>query len=296
MDRPPVVDVRGLELEVMRRLEGILQGDHRGLFPGRGREPGDARPYQPGDDVRRIDWNVTARSGLVHVRDTVADHELETTLISDRSGSMAFGTAGPKEHAAVAAQAVFGFLSQRDGNRVGAALIEPSGVRWASHRSGRDHLMGTLTRLAEPVDERGQVDLAAGLAGVARTLVRRGLVVITSDFLDDGPWDRPLRRIAARHDVVAVEVVDPREMELSAVGVVRFEDPETGRQRLIDTADPRLRRRYGEAAAARRTLIRRRIVASGAHHLRLDTAGDWIRDVVRYAVDRRRSSEAGRPA
>lgn len=296
MPRPPVVDVRGLELAVMRRLEGILQGDHRGLFPGRGREPGDARPYQPGDDVRRIDWNLTARSGNVHVRDTVADHELETTLVTDRSGSMAFGTSGAKEHAAVAATAVFGFLSQRDGNRVGAALLESRGVRWMPHRSGRDHLMGTLTRIAEPVDETGRVDLAGGLTAVARTLVRRGLVVITSDFLDDGAWDRPLRRMAARHDVVAVEIVDPREMEITSVGVVRFQDPETGRQRLIDSSDRGLRLRYAQAAAERRAAIRRQIVASGAHHLRLDTAGDWIREVVRYAIDRRLGSQAGRSA
>jgi uncharacterized protein (DUF58 family) len=290
----PPVDLRGLELAVTRRLEGILAGDHRGLLPGRGREPGDARPYQPGDDVRRIDWNVTARSGRVHVRDTIADRELETTLVADRSASMGYGTAGGKHEAALSALAVFGFLTQRDGNRVGAALLEPDGVRWVPHRSGRGHLVATLGRLAAPPGEAG-IDLAAALTSVARSVRRRGLVVVASDFLDPTGWDRPVRVLAARHEVVAVEVVDPRELELAPVGSVRLHDPETGRQRIIDTNDAGVRARFARAAAGQRAEVRARLGSTGAHHLRLDTSADWVGEVVRFAVDTRRSANrAGR--
>ena len=149
-------DLRGLELVVTQRLEGLLQGDHRGLLPGPGYEPGDARVYEPGDDVRRIDWNVTARTNRLHV---------------------------------------FGFLAQRGGNRVGAALLEPGGrVRWHRPRSGRDPFLGLLSRLARPVsaDGGGPGRLDVALARVARLTRRRGMVVVVSDFLDEGPWERPV--------------------------------------------------------------------------------------------------------
>ncbi len=288
-------DLRGLELVVTQRLEGLLQGDHRGLLPGPGYEPGDARVYEPGDDVRRIDWNVTARTNRLHVRDTVADRELELVLAVDRSASMAFGTAAPKEEVSLAAAAVFGFLAQRGGNRVGAALLEPGGrVRWLRPRSGRDHFLGLLSRLNRPVppDGGGPGRLDVALARVARVARRRGMVVVVSDFLDDGPWERPLRRLADRHDTVAVEVVDPREDELPAVGIVTFADPETGRRRTVDTG--RIRGAFGAAAERRRAGIRRRILRSGAHHLRLRTDRDWLREVLFFAVDRRRAALTAR--
>ncbi len=260
-------DLRGLELVVTRRLEGLLQGDHRGLLPGPGYEPGDARVYEPGDDVRRIDWNVTARTSRLHVRDTVADRELELILAVDRSASMAFGTAGPKEDVALAAAATFGFLAQRGGNRIGAATLEPGGrVGWLRPRAGRDHFLGLLSRLARPVAREG--------SGPGR--------------LDAGLWERSLRQVAARHETVAVEVVDPWEVELPAMGVVTFSDPETGRRRTVDTA--RLGRRYREEAKRRTSDVHRRILRSGAHHLRLRTDRDWLRDVLSFAVDRRRAA------
>ena len=291
-------DLRGLELVVTQRLEGLLQGDHRGLLPGPGYEPGDARVYEPGDDVRRIDWNVTARTNRLHVRDTVADRELELVLAVDRTASMAFGTAAPKEEVALAAAAVFGFLAQRGGNRVGAALLEPGGrVRWHRPRSGRDPFLGLLSRLARPVsaDGGGPGRLDVALARVARLTRRRGMVVVVSDFLDEGPWERPLRRLAGRHDTVAVEVVDPWEEELPPVGIVTFADPETGRRRTVDTR--RVGAEFREEASRRRADIRRRILGAGAHHLRLRTDRDWLRAVLFFAVDRRRAARvARRPA
>ena len=291
-------DLRGLELVVTRRLEGLLQGDHRGLLPGPGYEPGDARIYEPGDDVRRIDWNVTARTGRLHVRDTVADRELELVLAVDRTASMSFGTAAPKEQVALAVAATFGFLAQRGGNRVGAAFLEPGGeVRWFRPRAGRDPFLGLLSRLSRPVRREGggPGHLGLALGRVARLARRRGMVVVVSDFLDEGPWERSLRSVATRHEAVAVEIVDPWEDELPPVGVVTLADPETGRRRTVDTRGVAIRHR--REAARRRAEIRRRVLGAGAHHLRLRTDRDWLREVLFFAVDRRRAAwTSGRPA
>lgn len=288
--------LRHLDLTVARRVEGLLQGDHRGLLPGPGQTPGEARPYEPGDDVRRIDWNVTARTQRTHVRDTEADHELETTLVVDVSASMTFGTArGTKMDVALAVAAVYGFASLSGGNRVGAIVLGNDAVRIPA-RSGRAHLYAVLGAISE-AEGAGGLDLAAGLAGAARTRSRRGLTVVISDFLDDGQWERPLRMLTHRHEVVAAVVSDPRELSLPDVGVVRMEDPETGRQTWVDTASRRFRRAYARAAAERQHDIERTIIRSGAHLLPLTTGHDWVADIVTWVLSRRTGAAAtGRTA
>jgi uncharacterized protein (DUF58 family) len=287
--------LRHLDLTVARRVEGLLQGDHRGLLPGAGQTPGEARPYQPGDDVRRIDWNVTARTQRTHVRDTEADHELETTLVVDASASMSFGTAlGTKMDVALAVAAVYGFASLSGGNRVGAVVL--GGARRIPPRTGRAHLYSVLGAISDAEGATG-VDLNSGLTGLARARSKRGLTVVISDFLDDGDWGRPLRMLTHRHEVVAVVVSDPRELELPDVGVVRMEDPETGRQSWVDTASRRFRSDYRSGAEARRSEIERRIVHSGAHVLPLSTDRDWVGDIVTWVLGRRRASvTSGRSA
>lgn len=283
--------LRSLELTVARRVEGLLQGDHRGMLPGPGREAGDARPYAPGDDVRRIDWNVTARTSRAHVRDTVADHELETTLVVDRSGSMTFGTAAlDKLELATAVAAAFGFVTTRGGNRTGAVLLEPDGPRWLPPRLGRDHLFRVLGAIGAPVRRPGPVDLAAGLRMVVAARRRRGLMVVVSDFLDDGGWERPLRSLASAHEVVAAEVGDPRERTLPDVGVVRFVDAETGRARWVDTASAAVRGQFAAGSAAWASEVGGRIRGSGAHHLPVSTGEDWVAAVVRLVLARRRAA------
>ncbi len=296
MDPATFDRLRHLDLTVARRVEGLLQGDHRGLLPGAGQTPGEARPYEPGDDVRRIDWNVTARTQRTHVRDTEADHELETTLIVDVSPSMSFGTArGTKMDVALAVAAVYGFATLSGGNRVGAIVLGDDAARIPA-RSGRAHLYAVLGAVAQ-ANGSGSLDLAAGLAGAARTATRRGLTVVVSDFLDDGPWERPLRMLTHRHEVVAAVISDPRELSLPDVGVVRMEDPETGRQTWIDTASRRFRETYGRAASERQHGIERRIVRSGAHLLPLTTGRDWIGDIVTWVLGRRSgSASTGRTA
>lgn len=296
MDPATFDRLRHLDLTVARRVEGLLQGDHRGLLPGPGQTPGEARPYQPGDDVRRIDWNVTARTQRTHVRDTEADHELETTLIVDVSPSMSFGTArGTKMDVALAVAAVYGFASLSGGNRVGSIVLGDEAVRIPA-KSGRAQLYAVLGAISQ-ANGSGRLDLTAGLSGAARARSRRGLTVVISDFLDDGPWDRPMRILTHRHEVVAAVVSDPRELSLPDVGVVRMEDPETGRQTWIDTASRRFRERYERAASDREHDIERRIIRSGAHLLPLTTGRDWVGDIVTWVLSRRIGSAAtGRTA
>jgi len=291
VDGTPAAEVlRRLELSITRRLDGLLQGDHRGLTPGHGSEPGEVRAYQPGDDVRRIDWNVTARQLETHVRDMVADRELETWIVVDASASLAYGTATcEKRDLALAAAATVGFLTLRTGNRTGLMTVDGAGSSTTvPARSGRAHLQGVLRRTYDELSSppAGPVDLTALLRRTAGTARRRGLIVVVSDFLDRGDWAPALRALALRHDVLCAEVLDPVELELPDVGSVFLHDPETGAEIEVRT-DAALRRRYADAAQRQRTAIERSIRSSGADHLRLRTDRDWLLDVARF-VSRRR--------
>lgn len=287
--------LRGLELTVLRRLDGILQGDYRGLLPGHGFDAGEARVYQPGDDVRRIDWNVTARTTEPHVRDTIADRELETTLVVDMSGSMSFGTANEeKRDTGLAAAAAIGFLVGRGGNRIGGLVGAGDDTQWVRPRSGRTHLMGLLGRMYAVDRDSGSGELTKMLEAAERLAKRRGFVTVVSDFLDDGPWPAAMRALAAHHDVLAIEVIDPRELELPDVGTVTMADPESGRRRFVDTASPHLRAAYAEAADRQRTDNRHHIRAAGADHLVLRTDRDWVADLIRHVALRRTGQTSGR--
>lgn len=287
--------LRSLELEVLRRLDGILVGDYEGLIPGHGTELGEARPYEPGDDVRRIDWNVTARTAEPHVRDTIADRELELLIVVDLSGSMTFGTAQfEKRDLAIATAAAFGFLAQRGGNRIGAVILEGARAVRVPPRSGRRHLQGLLSKMMGSEREPGAADLTAGLRDAAGVAKRRGLVVVVSDFLDEGPWHEPLAVLARRHDVIAVEVIDPRELELPDVGTLTVVDAETGRRRWVETRPRSVRAKFADLAAARRSSNGSRVRRTGADHLVVRTDRDWVADLVRHVARRRRGRTTGR--
>ena len=291
--------LRRLELTVTRRLDGLLQGDHRGLVPGHGSELGETRIYQPGDDVRRIDWNVTARMQVAYVRTPIADRELECWLLVDQSASLDFGTADrEKRDLALEAAGAVGFLTAKGGNRLGAVLLQADKAVTVPARSGRQHLLAVLHRVLEaPRVDGGTTDLATGIQRLDASARRRGLAVVISDFIGTEPdrWAGPLRRLGLRHDVLAVEVVDPRELELPDVGVLTLVDTETGRLRDVQTSDAGLRSRYAVAAAAQRAEIAAAIRGSGAAHLQLRTDRDWLRDLVRFVALRRRVAQ-GAPA
>ena len=284
--------LRRLELLVTRRLEGLLHGDHQGLVPGGGTEPGEGRVYRPGDDVRRMDWNVTARSIEPHVRDTIADRELETWIVVDGSASLDFGTADcEKRDLALAAVAAFAFLTARSGNRVGSIVAGPGAPKVVPPRSGREAVLALLHTLdRRPRAEQGASPLADAFRRTQFAARRRGLVVVVSDFLDDGPegWQRELRALASRHEVVVVEVRDRRDAELAPVGLLTLVDPETGRLLEVQTSNKKVRERFAEAAAAQRDATGRAVRAAGASQLVLSTDRDWMLDVVRFVASRRR--------
>jgi uncharacterized protein (DUF58 family) len=302
----PEQALRRLDLTINRRLDGLLQGDYQGLIPGPGSDPAEARLYAVGDDVRRMDWNVTARTTQPHVRDVIADRELETWLLVDLTPSMEFGTAlFEKRDLAIAAAATIGFLAARGGNRIGCRALLPSGTRLVPARPGRQHLLALLRMLlgtrrppnAAPrggsarETPTGPIELADAVTALATTQRRRGLAVVISDFLGvevgTPTWEGPMRRLAARHQVLAIEIVDPRELTLPDVGLLTLVDPETGRRRDVRTSRS-LRERYAAGALAQRRATRDALRRAGAGHLRLSTDADWVRDVPHYVLQHRR--------
>jgi uncharacterized protein (DUF58 family) len=296
--------LRRLELDVTRRLDGLVSGDYLAISTGPGAEAAGARPYAPGDDARHIDWNLTARMLDPQVRTTEADRELQTCLVVDRSASLDFGTAQrEKRETALAAAAAFGFLTVRAGNRLGVLATGGDRLLWLPFRSGRAGLMASLAALYDTPRQRHgpppEASLAAGLERVARTQHRRGQVVVVSDFLDPTDWATPLRRLSLRHQVIAAQIVDPRELTLPDVGLLTVVDAETGRQLHVQTASPALRERYRLAAERRQQAIRRQVLDAGAEHLRLATDRDWLVDVVGFVRHRRQGRgalPAARPA
>jgi uncharacterized protein (DUF58 family) len=289
--------LRRLELNVRNKLDGLLQGNYLGLVPGPGTEAGESRQYFPGDDVRRMDWAVTARTTIPHIRQTVADRELETWLVIDLSPSMDFGTARTeKRELVLAAITAIVHLTVRGGNRVGAVVGNGHQSFVVPARGGRGHARHLVSRIADTprAAQGGGKDLAQLLESLRRPQRRRGLVAVVSDFLegavgeDPAPWERPLRALSDRHQLLGIEVLDPRELHLPAAGLVTFVDTETGRQLEVQTSDPRVRSRYADAALRQRERIATSLRHAGAAHLQLRTDRDWITDVVRFVVARRR--------
>ncbi len=286
--------LRRLELTITHRLDGLLQGNYLGLVPGHGSELGETRGYVAGDDVRRIDWNVTARMQSPHIRQTIADRELETWVVVDRSPSIDFGTADcEKSDLVLAATGAVGFLTNHTGNRIGAVLVQPGGDKVIPARGGRQHLMTLLHAvIADQRTAQGTAELGAALTRLATTVRHRGLVVVVSDFLDAEGWQKPLRTLAVRHEVLAVEVLDPRELELPNVGMLSLVDPESGQLMHVDTSRSRTRDAYATAAATQRAEIAAQIKSAGADHLQLRTDRDWVRDLVRFVALRRQRQSA----
>ena len=284
-----------LQLIITHKLDGLLQGDYLGLLPGPGSEAGESREYRPGDDVRRMDWPVTARTTVPHVRQTVADRELETWLAIDLSASLDFGTARClKRDLVIAAAASIAHLTARGGNRIGAVIGTGSELRRLPARPGRKEAQGLMRAIAKTAGQPGRADLAALIDSLNRPPRRRGLVVVVSDFLvDPNTWSQPLRKLGVRHDLLAIEVLDPREIALPDAGVVEFVDAESGAVHEIQTADPKLRQRYAQAATAQRAAIAAAIRGASGAHLRLRTDSEWLFDVVRFVAAQRHARTRG---
>jgi uncharacterized protein (DUF58 family) len=277
--------LRALDVKVRRRVESMLAGDYRSSAQGHGAELAHVRPYQPGDDVRRIDWNVTARMHQPHVRVYVAERALVTWLVLDVSPSMHFGTADRrKADVAEGVGLAVGHLATRRGNRLGIVTFGSSAPVAVPPRHGRMALLGLLTTLrAEPQTEGvGATSLHEALMRVRRLARRRAIVVVVSDFRGPRDWRRSLLDLAGTHDVLAVEIRDVREQELPDVGELWLIDPETGRELRVDTAQRRLRQRFAAAAAEERQDLALLLRTSGADHAVLSTSGDWLRELAAF--------------
>jgi len=277
--------LRALDISIGRRVEGLLAGDFRSNLLGSGTELAMMRPYVAGDDVRRIDWAATARTGEPHVRVDLAERVLVTWLVLDTSVSMQFGTADRRKADVAEGVAVaIGHLSTRRGNRLGVVTFGGDEPLAIPPRQGRVGLVGLLAALRAdpPRDGQGSTSLPSALRRTGTLARQRSLVVVVSDFRGDREWRRPLLELAGHHDVVAVEVRDPREQELTDVGLLYLVDPETGRQLRVDTRSKRLRERFAAAAASERTEVARMLSSAGVRHVVLSTSGDWLRPLVTF--------------
>jgi uncharacterized protein (DUF58 family) len=280
--------LRALDITVARRMEGLLAGDYRSRVLGQGSELAQIRPYVLGDDVRQIDWNVTARTGEPHVRVQQAERVLVSWLVLDTSPSMRFGTADRRKADVAEGVAVaVGHVATRRGNRLGVVTFGDGNPRSAPVRQGRRGLIGLLAALRQEGEGSGAERVGATSLGEAlrRTdgLARqRSFVVVVSDFRGPNDWRRPLLQLAGRHDVMAVEIRDPREQELPNAGELWLVDPETGRQLRVDTRSAKLRRRFAEAAAAERAVLARSLASMGVRHVVLSTSGDWLRELALF--------------
>jgi len=296
MRRPEAI-LQRLDWTVIRRLDGLLQGDYRTLFRGFGLDLAELREYQVGDDVRYIDWNVTARMQAPYIRQYNEDREVSAWFLLDLSPSVDFGTVNTlKRNQLVDFVGVLARLLTRHGNRVGAILYGGAVQGVVPDRNGKAqvlHLIDTL--LEQPrLNRTPPTDLAILLNASLRILRRRSLVFLISDFISRPGWDRPLGMLTQRHEVVAIRLFDPREIELPDIGPVFMEDAETGEQIYLDTHDRGFRKRFIEAAKRREWELRSAFSRAGVDALSLSTEDDLIKEIVRFATLRKQRSIVAR--
>ena len=289
---PPTPEsvLRRIEWKVIRRLDGQLQGDFRTLLHGSGVDVADLREYEPGDDVRHIDWNVTARMEIPHVRTFLEDRELTAWLLLDRSASMAFGpTDRPKGLVLAEVATTLARLLSRGGNLVGAVLFNNAVELTIAPRTGRNHVLRLARELMKPTAPTGTSTNLADLLNVGtRTIKRRSMIVIASDFISEPGWEQPLGRLARRHEVIALRLFDPRETELPDAGLLVIEDAETGELLSVDTSDPEFRRRFALVAGERDAGIQAAARRAGVDLHVVSTEDDLVAALVRIVELRRR--------
>ena len=289
----PEAVLRRLEWTVLRRLDGLLQGDYRTLFRGFGLDLADLREYQYGDDVRHIDWNVTARLQTPYVREYHEDREVTAWFLLDLSPSVDFGS-GQVRKRTVAADfvAVLARILTRHGNKVGALFYGEDVDTMIPARSGRRHVLRILHSMLErPAPKRNQpTDLGAVLSGAAHLMRRRSVVFVVSDFISVPGWQQRLGQLAQRHEVVAVRLHDPLESSLPDIGMLVVQDSETGEQIFVDTNDRGFRKRFAAAAQRREEGLRAAFREAGIDALELSTDDDLIDAIRRFADMRKRRS------
>jgi uncharacterized protein (DUF58 family) len=284
--------LRRLEWRVLRRLDGRLQGDYRTLFRGTGVDFTDLREYEPGDDLRHIDWNVTARMDTPYVRQYIEDRELTAWLLLDHSASMGFGPVDRQKNLVLAEVATtLAHVLAKGGNRVGAVLLGNEVEQVIPPASGRNQVLRIARELIDPPTGPAPgttTDLSVLLRAAHGMVRRRSLIVLVSDFISEPGWDATLALLARRHEVVAIQVADPREFEIPSVGMVYVEDAETGEQIFVDTDDPSFQRRLREAAGARQAELVEATRSAGVDLHQVLTDEDLVRALMRISSRRKR--------
>lgn len=296
--------LKRLEWTVLRRLDGLLQGHHRTLMRGHGMDLADLREYQHHDDVRHIDWNLTARLDQPHVRIYTEDREMSAWFLLDLSASVHFGSGlQRKSELTEHFVAILARLLTREGNRVGAMLYRASVDAVVPARGGRMQVLQIMHQMSQgrPDHATQPTRLQDLLEAAAHTIKRRSTVFVVSDFISEPGWEKALGLLARRHDVVAVRLFDPLEMELPDLGLLPMRDAETGQYLMVDTHDRRFRQRFAELAQAREQSLRQTLAHAGVDALELRTDDDLLDALVRFCRLRQGrvrgpSSAAARPA
>jgi uncharacterized protein (DUF58 family) len=284
-----------LDWQVIRRLDGLLQGDYRSLFYGYGVDFADLREYQPGDDIRYIDWNVTARMDSPYVRQYAEDREITAWFLLDLSPSVDFGTAGNMKRAVlVDFVTTMSRLLTRHGNRVGAIFYGSRIERTIPARGGRMQVLRLVNDLLKHprLPHAPFTDLTPLLRGSLNAIKQRSLLFVVSDFICEPGWERPLKLLNQRHETIVVRLWDPHEVELPDIGTVIIEDSETGEQLYLDTHDRGFRQRYREASLQREANLTEAFKRSGVDALALSTGEDMVRAIVRFAKLRQQRRKA----
>lgn len=279
-----------LDWQIIRRLDGLLQGDYRTLFYGFGVDFADLREYQPNDDIRYIDWNVTARMNTPYVRQYSEDRELTAWFLLDLSPSVDFGTLQTQKRTMVIDfVGVLARLLTRHGNRVGAMMFNGSTEHVVPARSGKIQVLRLINdMLHQPRLMRAPfTNLTVLLQHALNSIRRRSLIFIISDFISEPGWEKPLSLLTQQHEVLAIRVWDPRELDLPDIGVVVMEDAETGEQVYVDTHDRRFRQRFHDAAERREAALSASFKHAGVDALSLSTEEDLVRAIVRFAQQRK---------
>ncbi len=266
--------VKAIELRTRGLVTSLFAGEYRSLFRGQGMEFAEVRAYEPGDDFRAIDWNVSARLASPFVKTFTEERELTVMLLVDQSGSTRFGRPMTKAALAVEVGAVLALAAAAQNDRVGALLFTDAVERVIPPRKGRRHALRVIRDLIAFAPAGRHTNLAAGLSYATRLLRHRSIVVVLSDFLADG-WERPLRRLAARHEVVAIAVEDPRERTLPDAGWLELADAETGQRVLLDTGSRQVRERLQLLTDRRREERTRLLAATGVDSVMLSTDRDY---------------------
>ncbi len=287
----PEALLRRLELKVIKRLDGFLFGDYLGIFYGPSLDLAEIREYQPGDEVRRMDWNVTARSGKLHVRQYREEREITAWVVVDMSRSMTFGTRRVlKRDLALEFAGVLSSIITRHGDKIGCLGVNEAGIKFVPPRTGRAqtlNILHQLSNLSEAPNSQ-QSNLVAALERVERTLRRRALVFVVSDFMSaDSSWAEPLGRLSQRHDLIAVRISDPAERELPNVGGVRFRDPVSNNEVWVDTSNPKVRAAHASMVISRNERVARAFRGARVDALDLSTDAEVIAPIMKFTLKRR---------